>query len=281
MIRETLYTNRTPKQCSYRIRRLGLKAIIQLIRVTFCVILLLATVSIARIVPQAKSESKPAQLAGGRNDEFNGEALNSNWQWFYEEPSNWSLSASPGNLRIIGTSGDMAKDCNNPDNLLLQDIPTENFEIITKMALTPTSNFQQGGLVIFNSENGQPDLDNYVKVALVWSGSQKVIEILWEEEGKFPIRQWPFIPIQDDEPIYLKLRLESSVFTGYFSRDGQAWREFGSELVTTIADPFMGIFALSGVALGSSESPCEPDFVEISVDFDFFHFVERAEGSQE
>jgi beta-xylosidase len=112
---------------------------------------------------QDKSVSIEAGGVGPYDDEFNSSTLNPNWNWINPDTTKWSLTSSPGNLRIIGTNNDMWESCNNPKNLLLQQLPAQNFEIQTKLTISPTVDYQQGGLLIFG------DVDNYIKLDVVWN----------------------------------------------------------------------------------------------------------------
>jgi hypothetical protein len=209
----------------------------------------------------------PKMVSSPYDDEFNGPSLNARWSWYGEDSDRWSLTASPGNLRLVGTNADMWKSCNNPKNLLLQQAPTGDFEVQTKLVIAPTVNYQQGGLLVFQ------DLDNYLKLDVVWNTTTQgglSVEYIFEQGG-VPINEpnWPWISIHPSRVYFLKLAKSGDVYSGYFSLDGELWTQVGSWTTSVFISPKIGLFSLANNCSGNT-----PD---ISVDFDFFR-VNTASG---
>lgn len=207
------------------------------------------------------------------DDEFNQSTLSSKWIWVNENPTKWSLSTSEGFLKIYAVPGDMAQACNNFENLLVQKMQNSDFELITRLMLNPSMNYQQGGLAIFGSENDQVDTDNYVKLDILWNSNfrnSKSVEFLWEEQGKFPSTQWNHMFVSQTSPGYLKLTKRGSIYSGSYSSDGTNWINVGSRTVTGISGTsiFIGLFAFGGLDATSCSILETP---EIPVDFDYFH----------
>ena len=198
------------------------------------------------------------------DDEFNGPSLNPNWQWYNEDPGLWSLTASPGFLRIIGTNHDMWKTCNDPKNLLLQLMPSGDFEMETKLIINPTINYQQGGLVVMK------DFDNYLKFDVVWNTTTQsglTVELIKEENGGIINENfWPWISITSGNPAYLKITRSGNTYGGYFSPNGQDWQYVGSYSTEGYSYNQIGIFTLANNCWGYT-----PD---VTVDFDFFRVSE-------
>ena len=80
----------------------------------------------ALIVSHTASGDSPATLY---DDEFDTAQLNTRWSWIREDASHWSLTAAPGSLRIITQYGDLYQGNNNLRNLLLQPMPTGDFDV--------------------------------------------------------------------------------------------------------------------------------------------------------
>ncbi len=197
------------------------------------------------------------------NDEFKGPKLGSQWEWYNEDPNKWSLTASPGYLRIIGANNDMWKTCANPKNLLLQKMPTGEFVMVAKLRITPTINYQQGGLLVFK------DLDNYLKLGVVWNSTTQGglgVEFILEKNGR-PVREpdWPSITITSSHPAFIRIDRSGSVFTGYYSSDGDQWKQVGSWDAPALAQARIGLFALA--------SSCRGNTPDIPVDFDYFRLT--------
>jgi regulation of enolase protein 1 (concanavalin A-like superfamily) len=211
------------------------------------------------VIYNASTQSSPF------DDEFNSPTLNPRWHWYNEDPSKWSLTALPGNLRIVGTNNDMWKTCTNPKNLLLQQMPAANFEILTKLFINPTSNYQQGGLLIFK------DLDNYIKLDVVWNTTTQnglSVEFIMEENGiVLNEPNWPWINIGSSNSAFLKIAKSGNSYSGYFSSNGEQWTLVGSWSTSTITDLQVGLFALA--------NNCSGNTLDISADFDFFRVIDR------
>jgi regulation of enolase protein 1 (concanavalin A-like superfamily) len=226
-------------------------------------------------IPPTEIPPTAVPTAVAYEDEFNGPELNPSWFWLNEASNQWSLSAVPGKLQIIGTAGDMAETCNNHKNLLLQQAPSGDFEIQTKLTIHPTANYQQGGLIIFN------DVDNYVKLDVAWSDASSVrgenrgenVQFIVEKDGKFPrpLDSWPWAKVtQTNTDIFLKISKVGSLFVGAYSFDGQAWTGVGSLNTSSIVDPKMGVYAIGGASIDNPAS-CVISVPDIPVAFDFFH----------
>ncbi len=78
------------------------------------------------------------------DDQFDGETLDPVWYWVNEDPDRWTLTESPGSLRIyaspLPTGG---------EDLLLRAGAEGNLTIETHVLFEPSRNFQLAGLVIF------------------------------------------------------------------------------------------------------------------------------------
>lgn len=99
-------------------------------------------------VPQATNI--PAALSSVR-DEFDGKlAPGSGWTWLRQDPSTWSLTASPGWLRINLSVGGYLNTL--PANVLIQPVPQGDFELSTLVKFSPTGNFELAGLIILFDE---------------------------------------------------------------------------------------------------------------------------------
>ncbi|MCU4675307.1 glycoside hydrolase 43 family protein [Catenovulum sp. 2E275] len=89
------------------------------------------------------------------NDEFNQDKLALQWQWNANPQSNWySLTENPGHIRLyaqpkIKTTGD---NLWMTPSLLVQKLPAEEFEVITKFNLSDNLTKMQAGLSIFGED---------------------------------------------------------------------------------------------------------------------------------
>ena len=87
----------------------------------------------------------PAVRPGVFHDEFDG-ALGPGWTWEREDASAWSLTATPGWLRLGLSAGGYLTT--PPSNVLLRPAPSGDFEVQTTLRVTPTRNFEIAGLIV-------------------------------------------------------------------------------------------------------------------------------------
>ena len=193
--------------------------------------------------------------------EFNGPSLNTRCTWLNEDPTRWSLTTAPGHLRIIATRNDMVPACRSQArNLLLQDAPTGNFELQTKVAINPTQNFQQAVPIIFS------DVNNYVKMEVAWNGQDyggQAAELVLVEGGVIS-NQRPWLSIDLGQPAFLKLSRSGNRYTGSYSVDRQIWRSIGTITTNVIANPKIGITAYTSCYYSPPDIPADFDFFRVS-----------------
>ena len=89
-------------------------------------------------------------LSANFQDDFDKQ-LAEGWTWLGEDPAKWNLSKTAGSLQIMASDASFDGPY-LPLNILLRDVPTGDFEIITSLHFTPTSNFQAAGLVVFQDQ---------------------------------------------------------------------------------------------------------------------------------
>ena len=116
----------------------------------------------------------PGPLLPNYSQDFNTTTLGPQWHWVREDPSAWSLSSDPGTLTINTEPGDLYQTDNTAQNLLLEPVPHGDFIAETKVALRPTENYQQAGLLLYQDD------DHYFR--LVGESNSGVDETEWAKE---------------------------------------------------------------------------------------------------
>jgi hypothetical protein len=192
-------------------------------------------------------------------DDFTSQTLDSHWHWYSEDPTHWDLTAAPGSLRIVTQPGDISAGTNTAPLLLrpLQLYAGPDFDIRTRVSMTPTSDSQQGGLIVYGS------YDNYVRLAYVYKGGQK-FEFSQEVAGTAQSMEFPSPAGAND--FYLRIVKLGKTYLAYYSRNGTDWTFLGRQTNVNIAPLEVGLFAYNG-ADGSSTG--------IPADFDFFRIVSK------
>jgi hypothetical protein len=144
------------------------------------------------------------------------------WTRLAEADSGWDLDQSPGFLRL-----QVRVDA---WQVLVRDAPQGSFEISTRVLFLPYSNFQTAGMVVYKDEGCNlsfhrgtcesifevPDLSQSNAVYFIHTDRE-----LAEEDRGYAVG--PQFPTRTDVvgEAYLRLTREGSMYTGYFSEDGE------------------------------------------------------------
>jgi beta-xylosidase len=173
-------------------------------------------------------------------DDFDKEFL-PGWNWIRENDALWSLDSEPGFLRIVLT-GDRP-----PRNILLRDVTSENFQVMTHIRFTPTSNFQFAGLRI------QQDDDTAVSLGRAYCNTQNMcvgngIYFDAVQNGQWMGKNFGTDTQVKDEA-YLRIDKNRTTFTAYYSENGTDWMMIGEHDISMI-NPKVGIFTANSFVVG-------------------------------
>jgi beta-xylosidase len=155
------------------------------------------------------------------HDPFEG-SLTSGWIWMEEINDRWSLSATPGSLRIILNRGNLK----NPRNLLLRKAPEGDFQISTLLRFTPSSNFQFAGLVVY--QDPQNHLQHGRAFAQCDAAFCKGNALYFDSVAQDRLGPSNFATLVTEKgTAYLRIRRRGSSYTAQYSSDGRGWTEIG------------------------------------------------------
>ncbi|GEM_PF-1178831 len=205
---------------------------------------------------------------GQFNDEFDGQALESGWEWVRENPPHWTVSA--GELRIQTERGALNGTMfNNVSNMLLQPLNyQDDFMMDTELRFEPEWLFQNAGLVYYIDD------DNYIRVSRGIHDARNSIWLEWETGGEphFKYLGTP-LPIYEPDLVY-RLRLirrDGNVFTAAYRLqvNGGEWSGWDAVASDTIDFPTgqvrIGLQAANGDGLYTTVDPEQARF-------NWFHF---------
>lgn len=227
-------------------------------RILFVVSLAIMVIAAsASLQAQAASTGGQASAVVAFEDQFSNPTLNPLWHWYQEDPTHWSLTASPGYLRIVTQTKDTWNGRNDAPLLLrsLQPFAGDDFYIQTRIAITPTANFQQGGLVIYADDDNSLRLTYGYIDGLKFEFAKEIASV--------------FEPIHVPAPagihnFHLRIAKRGANYSAYYSQDGATWTWLGTHLNINISPLEGGVLAFNG---GGQTSP------EIPADFDYFRVV--------
>lgn len=166
--------------------------------------------------------------ANSSSDEFNGDALGSQWEWVRGNPANRSLA---GALTITSEVGDVSEGSNNAKNILLQSA-NNDWTIETKLSCSRTpAQPENAGILAYQDDH------NFVKLmfrAVIKTTRQTgvqpgTIDLLMEENGiaksmaSFNLTK----EVTANNPLLLKLEKKGSIYTAYYSLDGTTFTKLG------------------------------------------------------
>ncbi|HEX6448196.1 MAG TPA: family 43 glycosylhydrolase [Trebonia sp.] len=95
----------------------------------------------------------PGEPLSAYSQDFDAAGLGAQWSWVNEDAAGWSLTSDPGTLTINGQDGQFYETDHTGQNVLLEQAPSGDFIAETKVALNPTENFQQAGMVLWQNED--------------------------------------------------------------------------------------------------------------------------------
>jgi hypothetical protein len=171
----------------------------------------------------------------GWTDNFDGPTLENRWTWVREDNSHWSLTDNPGFLRIIAQPGSLYGAIGN-NNILLTGAPSGNYQITTRVTISPIENFQGAGIIVYQDD------DNYIRLS----------------------RRFANIGVSETSTtIYLRISKVGESFSGYYSTNGSDYTLVG-QIGGTITSAQIGI-----------TSECGPSVLEMPSDYDFFQLEQN------
>jgi Beta xylosidase C-terminal Concanavalin A-like domain len=180
------------------------------------------------------------------SQDFDTATLGSQWSWVNEDAANWSLTSDPGTLTITGQPGQFYETLHSGQDVLLENAPAGNFGVQTRVALDPTQNYQQAGLVLWQND------DTWMKLVAESNSGNDVTE--WGKQtdvaspytsfscgSAYPADTCPvygsgFLEVPGFSPAarsaggparggwaYLRIVKSGDLVTAYTSLNGQAW----------------------------------------------------------
>jgi len=194
------------------------------------------------------------------SDEFSAETLDGRWSWVREDPTHWSLTDRGDFLRITSQQGGLLFAANNARNLLLQDIPTGDFDIETRVLFTPSENFQMAGLLLYQDD------DNFLMLGRAYCGVPMPVCVgngiyfNVEERGVSVGPGMPMSTVSTGEA-YLLVARRGDVYTCYVYEDGQEWTLVGQHTASASFRP---------TKIGLTTCDGDQGATEIPADFDYF-----------
>lgn len=172
--------------------------------------------------PTVNFEPIPTSTVLLFQDDFSG-VLDKDWQWLREDNRYWSLINNDGWLEITAGFGSISGG--NINNLLLREVPQQDFELETKLQFKPAEGQQIAGLLIY--ENAA----NFIQFGRgLCDAPQCVGDGFYFEQMTHGILESENFatPAADLTSVYLRLRLEKNVFSAYSSENGKEWKLIGA-----------------------------------------------------
>ncbi|MGO4548913.1 Ig-like domain-containing protein [Paenibacillus sp. 2TAB23] len=192
----------------------------------------------------------PPVFVEGDSDNFNAAELDDQWNFIRENNAKWSLDDRAGYMTIAGESGDIVDGQATAKNILLTGAPEGDWTIDTRMVGKPTSQWSQGGLIVY--ENDQ----SYLRLTrLFGSGNQlqftKQIDAVRQHEE--------VADTINSEVAYLRIVKQGNSYSGYYSADGISYTQVWTTQTADLAEPKIGFIVCAGTGLTAS--------------FDYFHIT--------
>jgi beta-xylosidase len=173
-------------------------------------------------------------------DDFNNELL-PGWTWIRENDAMWSITSEPGYLRIV------LDHSQPPRNLLVRDVSSDNFQIMTHVLFKPTSNFQFAGLLVYQDDETRAAFGRaYCDTEIVCVGNGIYFDAF--QDGQYIGPSFGIDTTLKDEA-YLRLDKQGTLLSGYYSEDGSTWILVGEHQLT-MTDPKVGLITTNSFIVG-------------------------------
>lgn len=188
-------------------------------------------------------------------EEFDGKlSPGLGWTWLRQDDSAWSLTATPGWLRInISTEGYLS---GLPSNVLTISAPQGDFDIRTSVKFSPSQNFEFAGLVVLFDEKS------------VLQAGRAYCDL-----GNCPGSGFFFDNLQNGSTVgenfgtsgssstsQIRIVRKGNNYTAYYQTDGVNWNVIGSHTVDR-QPVSIGLLAAQAPSAGSF---AEFDYIEIN-----------------
>jgi parallel beta-helix repeat protein len=176
----------------------------------------------------------------GESDEFNSSTLDPQWNWIREKGEKWSLSAQPGYMRIISEPGDIVDGQATARNILLTGAPEGDWTIDTRMVGLPTSQWSQGGLIVYENDQTYFRLTRLYGTGNQFQFTKQLNAVREHVEVTDPI---------ESTVSYLRIVKQANTYSGYYSADGVEYTQVWTTQTADLVDPKIGLIVCAGTGL--------------------------------
>jgi hypothetical protein len=218
-------------------------------------------------------------------DEFNSPSVGKQWEWIRENPATHNLYTKEGSLTITSEIGDVSEVTNNAKNILLQSA-NNDWTIETKLVGSRIpSQPENAGILVYENDNNFVKLMFRAVIKTTRSGRSNspqiqpgTIDLIIEENGiaksvaSFNLNN----EITGNNALILKVEKKGSIYTAYYSLDGNKFETLGTANIL-LKDIKAGLIVCDGVITQNMKStfwfnsdttkPGTP----FNVSFDYFH----------
>lgn len=190
---------------------------------------------------------------------FEGE-LPSGWGWINEDSTHWTLTESPGALRIVSQPGSISGDLRDASNVLVRDAPSGHFDVVTRVTFNPTADSQRASIFVQLGDVGVISLSR--GYCTEGRGASCVGSGVYFDGSDLGCGQVA-VPTAE-EKVYLMLRKAGNSYIGYYGL-GEKWVQVGRCYYYMLPPSRVGLAAANG----------DPGVPQIPADFDLISVVER------
>lgn len=173
------------------------------------------------VVKVVATANDGSNVAGSQLIAISGQTilLGSGWSWVRENPSNWSIDRTNGNVLKIKTQEgkwSAAAPIDKPSNFIVRT-PDSNsdFIITTKMNFKASANFEWGGLIVYQDDS------NFITLGR--QQGSKAIRFTQNKTGLSKEIDTDYTVSISGDIVYLKIEKLGSTYTGAYSLDGIEW----------------------------------------------------------
>jgi beta-glucosidase-like glycosyl hydrolase len=216
------------------------------------------------------------------SDEFNG-SVGSQWEWIRENKTNYSLLKNSGSLTITSEAGDVSEAANNAKNMLLQSANSDWIIETRLVGSRVPSQPENAGILAYQDDQNFVKLmfRAVIKTSRGGTSSTQIqpgtIDLIMEENdiaksmASFNLKE----RIVDGEDLFLKLEKKGSIYTAFYSFDGEKYEKLAAVNIL-LKDIKAGLIVCDGIITQNMKSTfwfnsdtTKPD-TPFDISFDYF-----------
>jgi nitrous oxidase accessory protein NosD len=185
---------------------------------------------------------------------------------YYYRNDSWEKESA---LRIYTSDTSPNANTNNMENLFTLPLDIhqqQEYYVQTHISFDtlPTQNYQQGGILIMADSAMQPDMDNYLRLAVAYKDDGIYAIVTQEVNGSLTTLFSQPLSISPEQTVTLRIEKHDNLYTFRYSLDNErSWNDI-IEITIEMEAAYAGLYAINGEPSSATRIPV--DFYDFYVE---------------